>query len=197
MSYNLAIIPAFFLLLLVACTAEYSPKPKEYPHIELPARQYERDETAQCPFTFERHANALVYRDTQVFDFKPDRDCWLNIVYPDYGATIYLSYKNLQAGYSVEQLREDAYRLTYQHTRRADYIEPYFVEGDAQVFGVVYDVGGDAASATQFFLTDTLHHWLRGALYFNVTPNFDSLAPVIRYINDDIIHLIETLQWTD
>jgi gliding motility-associated lipoprotein GldD len=63
------------------------------------------------------------------------------------------------------------------------------------VYGILYDIKGDAASNTQFFLTDSTHNFIRGALYFEVHPNKDSLAPVLEFINKDLVHLIETFEW--
>ena len=59
-----------------------------------------------------------------------------------------------------------------------------------------FEVGGNAASALQFFATDSVHHFLRGALYFNVTPNADSLKPANQFLRADVEHLIKTLKWT-
>ena len=55
--------------------------------------------------------------------------------------------------------------------------------------------GVEAASPFQFYLTDSVDHFVRGALYFNVVPNNDSLAPVIDYLKDDMRHMIETFEW--
>lgn len=183
------------LLLVWACEPDYSPKPKEYPFIPLPEPAYQLFQTHRCPFQFEQSVYSELFRDSQIVARKPTEDCWVNIHYPDYNATIYLSYKQLSEDYSLQKLRNDAHRLTYEHTKKADFIDPQYVETPFNTFGVIYHVGGDAASSTQFFATDTLQHWLRGSLYFNNEPNADSLAPVIAFINQDILHLIETLRW--
>jgi hypothetical protein len=46
-------------------------------------------------------------------------------------------------------------------------------------------------------VTDSTKHYLRGSLYFDAEPNPDSLAPVVEFFRNDIIHLIETLKWKD
>ncbi|MDR2937387.1 MAG: gliding motility lipoprotein GldD, partial [Prevotellaceae bacterium] len=61
--------------------------------------------------------------------------------------------------------------------------------------GYIYEIGGNAASNAQFYVTDSTRHFLRGSLYFNTHPNVDSLQPVIEYITEDIYHLIETTKW--
>jgi len=32
-------------------------------------------------------------------------------------------------------------------------------------------------------------------VYFNIKPNYDSILPAINYIENDIIHLIESFDW--
>lgn len=186
------------LLIAAGCNQDYTPKPKEYPFIPLPEQVYKEPETdLPCPFAVEINQASVIERDTAIIEWKPESDCWMNIAYPNYNATIYLSYRPLAAGYSLTELRDEAHRLTFEHSQRADYIEPEIFHTDHNAVGLVYNVGGDAASATQFFVTDTTQHWLRGALYFRTNPNADSLAPVIDYINRDIEHLIGSLRWRE
>nr|MBP7389581.1 hypothetical protein [Chitinophagales bacterium] len=59
----------------------------------------------------------------------------------------------------------------------------------------LYDVGGDAASNVQFFLSDSTHHFIRGALYFNTTPNTDSMAPIVAFVKEDLKQLLRTFEW--
>ena len=51
------------------------------------------------------------------------------------------------------------------------------------------------ATPLQFWMTDSAHHFLRATLYFNFTPNNDSLQPVIEYLRDDALHLVNTFAW--
>jgi gliding motility-associated lipoprotein GldD len=64
------------------------------------------------------------------------------------------------------------------------------------VYGVIYDFQGSTASNMQFYLTDSTSHFVRGALYFEVTPKADSIAPAEKYIEEEIQHLIRTFTWT-
>jgi len=63
------------------------------------------------------------------------------------------------------------------------------------ISGVFFKVGGNAATAKQFFLSDTTKNFIRGALYFDVTPNADSLRPVQDFIQVDMDHMINTFRW--
>ena len=59
----------------------------------------------------------------------------------------------------------------------------------------MFNVVGNAESQIQFFLTDSSYNFLIGSLYFYVKPNYDSLLPAVKYIERDIIKLVETLEW--
>ena len=93
-------------------------------------------------------------------------------------------------------LLEDGRELVYKHTVKADAItEQFYSNPERRVYGMLYQIKGDAASPMQFFVTDSTHHFLRGALYFNVEPNKDSLDPAIRFFSQDVVRFIETLSW--
>lgn len=120
--------------------------------------------------------------------------CWFNIEFPEYRAKIYLSYKEVNGNLNL--LVDDAYKLAYKHTVKADAIEEsYWENNEKNVFGTVYFIKGNAASSIQFYVTDSIRNYLRGSLYFNAQPDKDSLAPVIDFFSEDVIHLIETLEW--
>jgi gliding motility-associated lipoprotein GldD len=169
----------------------YTPKPQGYFRIDLPKRTYSRY-TAACPYSFEYPNNALVSADNAA----KAEPCWLNIDYPSLRARIYLSYKNVDSKASIKKLLEDTRTLVYKHTVKADDIqEKAFFDDAKKVYGNMYEIGGDAASSVQFFVTDSTQHFLRGALYFNCPPNADSLAPVITYIKQDVVKMMETMEW--
>jgi gliding motility-associated lipoprotein GldD len=168
---------------------EYSPKPRAYFRIDLPKKEYKQLKT-DCPFSFDYP----IYSEVR-FDNRPNAEpCWMNVEYPRFNGTIHLSYKNIEN--NLEQYLEDARSLTYKHISRAtDIRESLIVNEEAKVYGIIYDVKGDAASHVQFYMTDSLEHFIRGSLYFNVPPNQDSIAPVLNFIRKDITHMIETFGW--
>jgi len=172
-----------------ACRRNYTPKPRGYFRIDLPEHTY-REYRSDCPFSFE----FPVYTTLQPDQSRMARPCWFNIVYPEFNGKIHLSYQTVEK--NLEELTEDARTLAYKHSIKADAIgEQLFTHPDKKVYGILYDIKGNAASSVQFFLTDSSRHFIRGALYFNTSPNADSLAPVIRFCREDIIHLIETFSW--
>jgi len=183
----------FFIVLmlgLAACNQEYTPKPRGYMRIDLPPKSYKTIET-DCPYSFE----TADYAEFKPVDKGGAERCWFNVSYPQFKATLHFSY--LPVNGNLAQYLEDSRTLTNKHISQASNIEESIIlKDDTRVYGTLFHVEGSrAASALQFHLTDSTDHFLRGALYFNVTPNNDSLAPVIDFLKDDVLHLIETLEW--
>ncbi len=191
-----AIILTLFVLFLLSCEDEYTPRQRGYYRIILPERgQNKIYQNPDCPFTFEYPSYAQLYKDTVFLDTVPDNPCWMNLELGDLNGTIFLSYKTMRDKRDLGKLIEDAHALSYKHTIKAQYINPIFIHPKPDVYGLYYDVGGNAASNVQFFITDSTHHFIRGALYFRNTPNVDSIAPVLNFVKEDIAHIINTLEW--
>jgi gliding motility-associated lipoprotein GldD len=185
-----------FSMVLAGCHGDYSPKPKAYPRVVFPERKYEMYDPADCPFKFEKPVYTEVVHDTTYFGEKLVSDkCWLNLDFRTLNGTINLTYKEISSASPLEKLAEDAHKLSFKHTRKADYIDEIRIQNDHGVGGILYDVGGDAASNVQFFLTDSNKHFIRGALYFNNEPNADSMAPVVSFVKEDMNRMLKTFQW--
>lgn len=176
----------------------YTPKPKGYYRIDLPEHKYITFDKEGYPFSFEYPEYGYTFKDTLTPDGrKPENKYWMNIDFPQWGGRIYLSYKRLDAKNSLGKLFEDTHEMSYYHTKKADYINPKDFINENGVAVMTYSVGGNAASAYQFIATDTLKHFLRGSLYFDVTPNADSLKPMNEFLKKDIDHLISTIRWKE
>lgn len=183
-------LPFLVLLMMVSsCDETYAPKPKGYFRIELPERNYVNYQPVGCPYEFElpSYANAAAYHDSI------QEPCWKYLRFPKLNGEIFLSYNPVKG--DVSSLAEGARTLAYKHTVKANAIDETIVEIPGKLYGVIYDIGGNAASSIQFYATDSTRHFLRGALYFNVPPQPDSLAPVIRFLRKDIEHLMTTIKW--
>jgi gliding motility-associated lipoprotein GldD len=178
-----------------SCNNEYTPKPKAYPRVVFPERKYQEFNPADCPYKFEAPTYAQVVNDTDFFGKTPVQPCWMDIQLPAFNGTVNLTYKEIHSKEDFEKLLEDAHNLSYKHTKKADYINEVHIQNQYGVGGMLYDVGGDAASNVQFYLTDSNRHFIRGALYFNNTPNSDSMAPVVAYVKEDLRHILGTFQW--
>jgi gliding motility-associated lipoprotein GldD len=184
------------IILLYSCSPEtYTPKPAGYFFIDTPQHAYRAFNNPEYPYTFEYPVYAQIEKDTSFFGEKPENPFWININFPSIGGTIYISYKIISPKQPLAKLLEDAHQMSFYHSKKADYIEPDRFMNPQGVSGVLFNVGGDAASAYQFIATDSVKHFLRGALYFDTTPNADSLKPLNEFLKADILRMLYTLKW--
>lgn len=176
------------LVLVLGCDSTSIPKPRGYQRIDLESHAYRAFEP-DCPFTLPVAESAFVEREPGA-----NNGCWFNIYYPRHKAKIHFTYTPVDGNFN--QLVNDAYRLAFEHESKADAIRRSDVQDEARdVYGMIYDLKGHVATPLQFYITDSTHHFLRGALYFNHRPNPDSLAPVQSWIREDVVHLIESMNW--
>ena len=190
-------IPALFIcLLFLSCRPEtYTPKPRGYYRVALPEHQYQRFEEPGFPYSFEYPVYGTIIKDTLFLGQTPENPYWIFVDFPSIGGRFYISYKTISAAQPLGKLLEDSHEMSFEvHSKRADYIKEQAFNND-NVFGILYNAGGNAASAYQFIATDSAQHFLRGALYFDVTPNADSLLPANEFLKEDMKHLLETLKW--
>ncbi|MBS1731548.1 MAG: gliding motility lipoprotein GldD [Bacteroidetes bacterium] len=181
-------------LFLSACNDSYTPRPEGYFKIDFPEKSYQQFDMPGYPYQFEYPSYGRIVKDSSFFGDTPENPWWINIFFPQFNATLYISYKEI-GKYSLEKLLNDAFNLTNKHAVRASYIDDSLMETPRHIHGIFFKVSGEVATANQFFLTDSTKHFLRGALYFNVTPNQDSLMPVNTFLMQDVRHLINTFQW--
>jgi gliding motility-associated lipoprotein GldD len=192
---NLALM-SVLIVAAYSCRDIAVPRPKGFFRIDLPEKKYSvfnasADKNNPIPLSFE-------YPSYGVLNFKGDnlnKEGWFNIEFPSHKAKIYLTYRDIHN--DLDTLLEQTYKLNVKnHITKADAInEQVFNNKQKKVYGILYDLKGNTASAVQFYLTDSANHYLRGSLYFAAEPEKDSLAPVIEFFRADIIHLIETLEW--
>ncbi|MFI5196087.1 MAG: hypothetical protein ACHQD8_03285 [Chitinophagales bacterium] len=190
-------ITAFSLLLLVmSCRPTvFPPKPEGYFHIDTPsAHQYRLFDSPGFPYSFEYPVYSTVENDTVFKKEKADNPYWININFPSLGGVINITYKEINAKQTLPKLVQDAWDMSFFHHEKAEYMN----EKELSVPGkyvLLYTVGGNTASRYQFTVTDSVKHFMRGALYFDVTPNADSLKPATDFIEQDIKHILMTLKW--
>jgi gliding motility-associated lipoprotein GldD len=181
------------LFTLIACNSDYSPKPRGYFRIDFPKHEYQTFDQPEFPYSFEYPVYGKIIRDTTFFGDKPENPYWINVDFPRFHARIYISYKQVEGNF--DKLRDDAYKMTYKHTYKASSIEDSIIHTPLGVNGVFFNVSGNAATAKQFFVSDSTRHFLRGALYFDTAPNSDSLSIVNDFLQLDMNHIINSLRW--
>lgn len=211
----LLLMTSCFLLTLFSCNSAYTSKKKGYYQIDFPQRKYVPFVKEGFPYTFEYPTYASILQDSTYFEGKPENNYWVNVDFPQFGGRIFLSYKIVggnaiykikqadgtykdSAGVNVfDKMVKDAFNLTNKNQVITTSIKDSFMRTPNGVAGIFFKVGGNAATAKQFFLSDTTKNFIRGALYFDVTPNADSLRPVQDFLQEDINHMINTFRWTD
>ena len=184
-SSKIQLIFLFFVLFFIAgCKDDVLPKPSSHLRLDYPVAQYAAFEN-HCPFTFNINADAII---------KEEKECGFTITYPKMKATIYLTYKPVQN--NIKKLLRDAQKLTYEHVIKADNIlEQPYINTNKKVYGMFYQLTGNAATNAEFYATDSIKHFVTGSVYFYAKPNFDSIMPAASYIKNDMQNLIETLKW--
>jgi len=192
-------LPVILILLslLSSCKDVAVPRPKGYFRISLPDKAYvsfgETELKNKLPVDFEYP----VYGNLKFNLDNISQPGWFNIEFPSFKAKIHLTYRDIKG--DLEELIEQTYTMNVKnHIIKADAINEQVInKDDSKIYGILYELKGNTATAVQFYVTDSIKHYLRGSLYFEAEPNADSLAPVIDFFREDIIHLIETLNWKD
>lgn len=171
-------------LCLGSCADEVAVKPAAKLRLDYPQPEYVLADF-DCDYEFQ------INRIAQII---PRKDCWVNINYPTIDATLFITYRAVNN--NLDSLLYDAQKLTYDHTVKAQKIlEQPRVDSMNKVYGMFYMINGDAATQSQFYVTDSLNHFVTGSVYFNARPNFDSVYPAVAYLRDDIRRIMETMHW--
>lgn len=182
------ILKALFITIIItsflsSCNDDVLPKPTAFLRLEYPNDSYSLTKT--IPYEFETPKNSKILINSKY---------WMKIKYPKLKASIEITYRPVEN--NINELLLEAEKLTLTHAKKADeiYYDTYKNELN-KVYGKLSNVTGNAASPLQFYLTDSTKHFLTGAIYFNVQPNYDSIYPAIKYIEKDVKHLINTTAW--
>jgi gliding motility-associated lipoprotein GldD len=176
----------FFMTLgLVSCKEESVPKPSSQLSLKYPDGEYRSSENSSNYYSFQVNTSAKI---------KSKNSESLELYYPKMKATVYLTYKPVSN--NINELLRDAQKLTYEHVIKADDIlEQPFLNPENKVYGMFYEVGGNAATNAQFYVTDSTKNFVTGSLYFYTKPNYDSILPATSYIKKDIKKIMETFVW--
>lgn len=179
---------AFAIVFLASCEDAATPKPHGYPRIDLPERGYVNFQPEDCKYSFMKSTASEMESSKQ-------SPCFFNINYPQYNAKVHLTYMTVKE--DLKQLIDQEYKIKEKHNQFASSVqERLYQDPNKHVNALIFNINGTkAATPLQFFITDSVNHFFRGVLYFNNTPNNDSLQPVIQYIKQDVDTLIESFEW--
>ena len=190
--FDLRIVTLIFLsFFILSCQSDYTPKPRGFERIEFPKKAY-KHYVSECGYSCDIPVYSNVFPD----EYPGADKCWYNLVFEPFSATLHLSYKPIKNQEDLIKMTEDSRTLVYKHTIKADEIYETFISNQ-YLHGMLYELSGNTATNFQFYVSDSAHHYLRGALYFNVKTNNDSVAPVLSFIKYDVIKMIESLRWNE
>ncbi len=192
--YLVAFYCSAILFLLASCNSNFTAKPQGYFNIDFPKHEYQIFNQPDYPYTFEYPVYAKVLKDSTFFGETTENPWWINIDFPQFSGRIYVSYKEIGKN-NFDTLIKHAYILTGKHSSKAYSIDDSLINTPNQIHGMFFSVGGDVATSNQFYLTDSTKHFLRGAMYFDATPNADSLGIVNQFLMQDMKHMINTFKW--
>ena len=182
MKFRIFIPIASFFLMVVGCKEEPIPKPRAQIRLEYPAGKLATLQTDDFIFQYNQFAKVEAADEA------------ITLSYPDMKGAIFINYKKVDN--NLDKLIMDAKRLSYEHAVKADNIvEQPYINPDAKIYGALFEVQGNAASQSQFFVTDSTNHFLTGAVYFASRPNYDSILPAAAYLQNDIRRIMESIKW--
>lgn len=191
---------------MVSCKPKALPEPKPmgYFRIDLPEHQYKPMDASQLlpgkeatititpPFTCEQSVHA-----TTTIEPQPNNSLWVNVTYPDFGASFRFTCFEVKNADSLRKLMVSEDKMVKFHYQKADDVQYSIIKDpEARIWGQTYEIyGKQVATPFQFWLTDSAHRFVRATLYFDFAPNNDSLQPVIDYLKEDAMHLINSFAW--
>ena len=189
MKTKLPLLLIICISILTSCGGDedyaYYPKPISGSKIVFPEKAYSAYESP-CNYNFE----IPVYSTMDTVG----EGCNKNLMFNTFNATLYLTYVPVDTNlmYNIEYSR----KLAYDHSIKADAIdEAVITNTEHNTYGMQYKIIGNSASNYQFYVTDSSSNFLRGALYFNTAPNYDSIRPTLDFLMEDFDHMIGSLTW--
>ena len=189
-----AIILTVLIVTLLSCQSDFLPKPKGFNRLDLPEKNEYQAMPDTLPYSFEYSKHALLLDDTSWIS----EEDWTEIYYPALQANVHVTYKNIQGDPErLKEFFEDSYLLTSKHQVKAYAIDDIIMTSPSGKTFSIAELDGEVPSQFQFVCTDSIKHFIRGALYFNTKVNNDSLKPAIDFVKVDVIHMLNTLEWNE
>jgi len=186
------------IILAASCGSEqlYNPKPRSFPKIDFPEKEYTTFDEGYCSFNFEYPAYAKIAKDKFFFEGKPKDECWFDLHLPPFNGDLHCSYISLDDRTHFDKMVNDAFTLVGKHNVKAQFRDDFPIQKE-NVSGMLFELKGDVASNLQFYLTDSVNHFFRASLYFNSKVYPDSIAPIYDFVKEDVLKIIETFEWAD
>ena len=185
----------YFILVLIVCfSCENNsislPKPPTYLRLNLPEHSY-KEFVSPCGYRF---VHSTLYTLNNVYDTLGNITCHKDIDLGILNGTIHLSYIEMKE--PLATYVNFANNKVDEHKVKASAIEDQqIIRKKDKIYGTLFELQGDVASPFQFYLTDSVSHFVSGIVYFNSRPNYDSLKPTLDYLKTDLLKLVNTFKW--
>jgi len=190
------------VFLFVACGEEPVPvpKPRMFPKVKYPSKSYQEFSIDSCPFKMNIPKYFSYQRDSininKGANTKINQTCWFDLHSKELNSFLHLSYVDINESDGINKLIADAFEMADKHNIKANYRDELKInDASRSLYGIVFEIDGPVATPLQFFVTDSTDHFLRGSLYFKSKVNPDSIAPVYKYLKEDITVLLESFTW--
>jgi len=182
---------------IVSCADQGAPipKPRLYPRVIFPVKEYQKFDETYCDFTFEYPSYAEIIQDTIFFGEAPLNPCWFDIVIKELNGKVHCSYFPISKPADLEGYVNDAFKFSSKHNDKADFRDEMVITKPNDVSGILFEMGGQVATPVHFFLTDSINHYFRASMYFYSPTNPDSMDIVHEFVKTDIAKMIETFEW--
>ena len=170
---------------------EFNPKPPTYLKVNLPMHHY-HNEMVACflnvssadIFTLKKVSTDYLGQCAQEIDLGP------------INGTLYLYYKGFNTRDSLGTLINLSNDMVDDHKIKADKIDfEQIIDRKRKVYGTFFTFKGNVATNFQFYLTDSVSHFVRAEVLLNCRPNYDSLRPTLDYLKIDLLKFVNTLEW--
>ena len=181
------VITCWVLLIMSSCQ-EYYPKPKAILRPEDHTLYMTLDTLPFIRFEIDTKAKISPLKNEE-------KEIWFNLSYTEYGAQLYNTYTTLSSG-GLLSATEDFYKLLQRNTQKEEIHYTLYENKADSIYAHLFISTATAASPIQFFVTDSVKHYFRGALYFvDDTISRETKESYIGVLIGQIRHMLETFKW--
>jgi gliding motility-associated lipoprotein GldD len=170
--------------------AEYTPKPRGLYRVDIPDAHYRDFSVDDLPCAFK--VSRLVTIELPPGGVPAE---WFNLSYETLNAKVYCTYREITPE-MLPTVTEECRTLLLHSVKNATAItEQHYENREIPLYAALFRISGESVSPIQFTLTDSMCHFLRGALYYQCRMDADSLAPVTDCVGKDVVELIQSFHW--
>ena len=189
-THKILFLFSLFLFHFSCDETNYLPREKGFLRLEFEKPTYD---------TFSSEASKLNFIFNNAYSsFEIVSDEKIVLKYKDIKIDLVLSDVELENLSSFEESIRNFYVFLEPHRKKSNQISiKEFTSVDKKRFAKVFEMSGPVASPLQFYVTDSINHFLFGSMNVMVKSNYDSIYPSIMYVKNDIFSIIESVNWEE